>query len=267
MSCEVPDGGDASLDARDWNSAQLRAQWWRFREQRDPIERELLLEAYQYLTAEVLETVLRDSAADPALAGLGPRAVAGLEDAVDRFPDSGDPSRFEEFAIARVRLAIEEGLQRIDWMPRTLRRRDVPSQPHPTVEHETSKDLGLDRILSAAAERSRAARKGACGSGGPIDPSRAPYIALAHVLGLPLDTAEGVGRRPDEAVRHALRRLPEQHRTVLTLQFLAGLTIEQVGALLGSTTIAAHRSSEHSLAALRRAIEDDNGGSLAAVAG
>src|SRR5579871_18520 len=242
MSLEpISEDGPAGDERMDEPPIVAGRLWAGFRRTRDVLHREELVLAYRFLVDDALAVLAPDRADPDELTSLEERAVSGLEAAIDRFPDDGDPRRFTIYAAARVRAALEDALQRLDWMPRTIRRRRQPGE-EPVAPID-------DGPREAAAPRP--ARAGSPEAWGELE--EAPYRALARTIGL--YGAEGAAD-PAARVRHALRRLPEQQRTVLTLQFLAGLSLDQVGALLGTSSIGARRAGEHALEALRRAVEE-----------
>ncbi len=188
-------------------------------------------------------------------------------------PTRASSNGFPTTRRQRVRSAVTDGLERLDWLPRTIVCPNPPATAGATrvaadrtPSTEATSFASFDAGSSRAA--SRAAHPSAAGSAAARrEEERAPFRALARTLGLNRQEAASVGDDdPADQVRVALRRLPEQQRTVLTLQYLAGLSLEQVGALLGTSLIGARRASEHALGTLRRSMEED-AGPLAAQAG
>jgi RNA polymerase sigma factor for flagellar operon FliA len=173
--------------------------------------------------------------------------IFGLIDAIDKF----DPARgykFETYAISRIKGAIIDELRSIDWVPRSVRAKaraieraysklenELRRSPE---DREVAAELGmseeelagilsqisfvgivaLDELLSASADRGGGATLG-------------DTIADRH--NNPVEAFES------EEMRHvladAINRMPDRERLVLTLYYYEGLTLAEIGAVLGVT--------------------------------
>jgi RNA polymerase sigma factor (sigma-70 family) len=279
MSYQDPGPDGATGTPRGTSVEQLLPFWAQFRRLRDPLGREELLVAYQFIVDDMLDELAEHTLGEFDLAALERRAVRSLGDAVDRYPDNGEIERFPNYAATRVRAAVTDGLHQMDWLPRAIVRHQPPSAPAASrpagIEAPASAgEAALQGLAWAGTDQvalGRGAGRGAhpAGTGrtSRLDDERAPFRALARMVSV--HRIDLPARNEDDAadqVRRAMRRLPEQQRTVLTLQFLAGLSLEQIGALLGTSLIGTRRAIELGLSTLRIAIEDD-AGPLAAQAG
>lgn len=168
----------------------------------------------------------------------------GLIDAIDKFePERG--FKFETYAINRIKGAILDELRALDWVPRSVRSRSrlietgITELEHrlqraPT-EDELAKHLEMtvEDLLSALAEIGRT------GIG-----------ALDELVGS--DSSTSVGEMladpgsisPEAAVQteetrqglvEAINRLPERDRLVVTLYYYEGMTLSEIGEVLGVT--------------------------------
>jgi RNA polymerase sigma factor FliA len=173
--------------------------------------------------------------------------IFGLIDAIDKF----DPARgykFETYAISRIKGAIIDELRSIDWVPRSVRAKaraieraysklenELRRSPE---DREVAAELGmteeelaailsqisfvgivaLDELLSASADRSGGATVG---------------DTIADRTNNPVEAFES------EEMRHvladAINRMPDRERLVLTLYYYEGLTLAEIGAVLGVT--------------------------------
>jgi RNA polymerase sigma factor FliA len=171
--------------------------------------------------------------------------IFGLIDAIEKF----DPSRgfkFETYAIARIKGAIIDELRSIDWVPRSVRAkaraiehaysklenelRRTPDDSELAQELDVSeRELGawlsrisfvglvaLDEILLAGDVR------GSSTVGDIEDPSHDP-VAVFEVDEMKHLLADAINRAPD------------RERLVLTLYYYEGLTLSEIGAVLGVT--------------------------------
>lgn len=218
--------------------------WERWHDSRDPKARERLIVHYSPLVKFVagrLGAGLPNSVDIGDLVGAG---VFGLIDAIERF----DPSRgfkFETFAIPRIRGAILDGLRALDWVPRSVRTRarsveaaiaKLEARLHrsPTDE-EIAQELGV-----TGEEFQRWLANIAVATVGPLDhllaqgaPEPRPVDGVASSMPTPAGALEDAELR--RAMKMEVRRLPERERTVLVLYYDEGLTLNEIGAVLGVT--------------------------------
>jgi RNA polymerase sigma factor for flagellar operon FliA len=173
--------------------------------------------------------------------------IFGLIDAIDKF----DPARgykFETYAIARIRGAILDELRSIDWVPRSVRAKaralekayaKLESELHRTptddelaVELEMS-DEQLQSTLGQISFVGLVALDEMLSVGG----DRGESVTLGDTIA---DSGEGpVAAYEVEEMRHiladAINRMNEREKTVLTLYYYEGLTLAEIGQVLGVT--------------------------------
>lgn len=216
--------------------------WWqRWFASRDPIARDRLIVHYSPLVKFVAGRVgagLPNSVDSGDLVSAG---VFGLIDAVERF----DPERgvkFETFAVPRIRGAVFDGLRSLDWVPRSVRSRarEVESAftelegrlGRAPTDDEISKHLKItgpefQKWLAAIASTTV----------GPIDRA---LVAGAEPMALTGDVPDSPAAQVEEKevkrlVRGEVRRLPEREKLVLSLYYDEGLTLSEIGTVLGVT--------------------------------
>jgi RNA polymerase sigma factor for flagellar operon FliA len=174
--------------------------------------------------------------------------IFGLIDAIEKF----DPARqikFETYAIARIKGAIIDELRSIDWVPRSVRAKSraverayarlentllrTPSDAEVAAEMGISEAelqamfnqisfvgvIALDEMLSS-------------GSG-----DRGESTTLGDTIA---DKADGPvaayeGEEMKQILAGAINRLGEREKIVLTLYYYEGLTLAQIGEVLGVT--------------------------------
>ena len=190
--------------------------------------------------------------------------VFGLIDAIDKFdPDRGH--RFETYAIARIKGHIVDELRSFDWVPRSVRAkaraievalRSLEAQLHRSpTDHELAgaldmTDHELQRALSQVALVNLVTFDAALGAA--VDGDHA--LTVGEVL---VSTDEGPGHRVElDELRHALAaaidRLPERERDVVALYYHDGLTLAEIGEVLGVTESRACQIHGRAVAQLRR---------------
>jgi RNA polymerase sigma factor for flagellar operon FliA len=173
--------------------------------------------------------------------------IIGLIDAIDRY----DPVRnvkFETYAIPRIKGAIIDELRAIDWVPRSVRSKArAVEQAYASLEAsllrtpsdaEVAAELGisdkelqeilrqisfvgvaaLDEVLSVGAERGERATLGDT----VADATQGPSAIFED-------------RESKEILTEAIKQLAERERTVLSLYYYEGLTLAEIGQILGVT--------------------------------
>ena len=221
--------------------AELNGWWERWLDHRDPKARERLIVHYSPLVKFVAGRVGAGlpSSVDPG--DLVSAGVFGLIDAVERF-DSDRGVKFETFAVPRIRGAIFDGLRSLDWVPRSVRSRarEVETAFHDLEaklgrspgEEELSSHLGItntefQRWLAAIASTTV----------GPLDRA---LVAGAEPRSLRGDTPDSPSGAYEEveirrAVKAEIRKLPDREKLVLSLYYDEGLTLAEIGGVLGVT--------------------------------
>jgi RNA polymerase sigma factor for flagellar operon FliA len=172
--------------------------------------------------------------------------IFGLIDAIDKF----DPSRgfkFETYAIARIKGAILDELRSIDWVPRSVRAKSrAIEKAYAKLEgelHRTPTDAELATELTMSEDQLQSTLNQISFIG---------LVALDEMLSggdrgdsMTLgDTVADSGESPSaayevEEMRHiladAINRMPEREKIVLTLYYYEGLTLAEIGQVLGVT--------------------------------
>jgi RNA polymerase sigma factor for flagellar operon FliA len=173
--------------------------------------------------------------------------IFGLIDAIEKF----DPSRgykFETYAISRIKGAILDELRSIDWVPRSVRAKaralerayaKLESQQHRTPsDDELAAELGLtEEQLQATFSQLSFIGLVALDEMLSLGGERGESVTLGDTVA---DTTEGpVAAYEVEEMRQllaeAINRMPEREKVVLTLYYYEGLTLAEIGQVLGVT--------------------------------
>lgn len=219
--------------------------WRRFKETGDEQIRESLILHYSPLVKFVAGRVavgLPRSVDQNDLASYG---VFGLIDAIDKFePERG--FKFETYAINRIKGAILDELRSLDWVPRSVRakareiERSISELEHRLQRSPSDEELALhmetdvDTIQNDLAEISQlgiAALDQTVGSG---DSS----ITLKDLVTDTSGTSPEAAFQAEETRRllvDSINRLPDRERLVVTLYYYEGLTLAEIGDVLGVT--------------------------------
>lgn len=172
--------------------------------------------------------------------------VFGLIDAIEKF----DPERgykFETYAIARIKGAILDELRSIDWVPRSVRSKartleramgKLEAEHHraPTDE-EVADEMGvsqqqLQTTLSQISFVGVAALDEML-SGGERGESVTLGDTVADSSAGPMGVYEVEEMR--QILAESINRMPEREKIVLTLYYYEGLTLAEIGRVLGVT--------------------------------
>jgi RNA polymerase sigma factor for flagellar operon FliA len=217
----------------------LAEQWDRWLKRRSAAARARLIVAYAPLVKFVAGRVGAGlpSSVDPGdLVGSG---VLGLIDAIERF----DPQRavkFETFATPRIRGAIYDGLRELDWVPRSVRSRarqveqaftdlEAVNGRAPTddelADHLALERDELDRWLSSIASTTVGPLERA------LDAGAEPTALTGEVPVVPSTVVEE--RELRRMMHDEIDKLPEREKLVLSLYYDEGLTLAQIGRVLG----------------------------------
>jgi RNA polymerase sigma factor for flagellar operon FliA len=225
------------------------AQLWRdFKDSADPRLRERLILHYSPLVKYVAGRVGVGLPPNIEQADLVSYGIFGLIDAIEKF-DIARAIKFETYAISRIKGAIIDELRAIDWIPRSVRykAREVEkayaaleSRLHRTpTEPEVAAELGigleeLHQIFSQVSFVNVIALDELLNVGG----ERGDKLSLVDTLE---DTKaeDPVMAFETEETKYLLARaintLPEREKIVVTLYYYEGLTLAEIGQVLGVT--------------------------------
>jgi len=258
---ELEAAADALLDAVDLtptaeeqaaavaeNDAALKALWREFKDTGDQHLRERLILHYSPLVKYVAGRVGVGLPPNIENADLVSYGIFGLIDAIEKF-DLERAIKFETYAINRIRGAIIDELRSIDWIPRSVRYKarevekafqslEAKLQRTPT-DAEVASEMGvkleelhqifsqvsfvnvvaLDEMLHAGGERGDKMTLG-----DTLEDPKAPD---------PLNLFEG--EETKYILAKAINTLAEREKIVVTLYYYEGLTLAEIGQVLGVT--------------------------------
>jgi RNA polymerase sigma factor FliA len=249
-------------------------QLWRdFKAAASPEIRDRLIIHYSPLVKYVAGRVSVGLPSTIEQADLVSYGIFGLIDAIEKF-DLDRGIKFETYAISRIRGAIIDELRAIDWIPRSVRfkAREVERAlvelegelRRPPTDGELAGKLGvsiddlsdtlnqinlvsvvaLDEMLSAGAEKGDR-----LSIGDTLEDTRA---------------ADPSATFEQEEMRHILAQsinhLPDRERLVVTLYYYEGLTLAQIGAVLGVTESRVCQMHTKAVLSLRNKISAETRG-------
>ncbi len=243
-------------------SEDLEELWESFWYKKDRRARSQLAEHYLYLVRVVVGRMLYRLPSHIERADLEQVGVIGLLQALDRF-QPGRGARFETYALARIRGAIIDYLRSFDPLTRQERRgvKDVirawqrlenEGNVDPSLE-ELSQELGipLDEIIWLV-ERERSSF----------------FLSLEEEKERAGEREERVSFNPEEVLENRelvaylgrlVDALPEREKLMLTLYYFEGLTLKEIGRVLGVGESRVSQILTRVLAKLRVKIEEWEG--------
>jgi RNA polymerase sigma factor for flagellar operon FliA len=242
--------------------ADLATFWDGFKNDGDQDAREHLILYYSPLVKYVAGRVSANLPQTVENADLISYGIFGLIDALEKF-DTDRGIKFETYAIARIKGAIIDELRALDWVPRSVRARarDIErayvtlegSLKRTPTDQEVADELGipareLQEAFTKLSYTSVASFEELWAPGGEKD-ERTSLMATVRD-----DSAEDpVSMFETEEIKDilakAIERLPERERMVIALYYYEGLTLKEIGEVLGVTE--SRVSQLHTKAVLR----------------
>lgn len=241
-------GDNADAAEADSGREALAALWREYKSTASALARDKLILQYSPLVKYVAGRVSTGLPASIEQADLVSYGIFGLIDAIEKFqPDRGN--KFETYAITRIRGAIIDELRAIDWVPRSVRSkaREI-EKAIAKLEHELSR-VPTDAEIAAQ-------------MGIRLADLRALYQQISFVSVVALDELMTVGGEKGDSVllietlqdrtaedpvsafesvetkgilMEAINKLPEREKIVVTLYYYEGLTLAEIGQVLGVT--------------------------------
>ncbi len=208
------------------------------------VPREQLLERYTPLVKYVVERLAVGLPKNVDHSDLRSAGVLGLLDAYDKF-DAGKGTKFETYAVWRIKGAVLDQLRALDWASRSVRRK---------AREVDASMRRLDQRLGRQASEEEIAREAKMPLADyhrlmdqvrgavllSLDETRSPEdgdsLGLADVIEDP-STPDVLAKIEEEETRQVLletlNQLPEQERLVVALYYYEHMTLREIGLTLG----------------------------------
>lgn len=159
--------------------------------------------------------------------------IIGLMDAIDRF-DPGRGLTFQTFAVPRIRGAMVDALRALDWVPRSVREkvRQI-EQAQRSLEARLGRlpddaEIADELDISVSALRDLYAKVSFTSVGTLEDLELADDLAAAATHEIEDDQAKA-------ALLRVVEQLPERDQVIIALYYFEGLTLAEIGRVLGVT--------------------------------
>jgi RNA polymerase sigma factor for flagellar operon FliA len=222
--------------------------WRKYKEEGDSVARDRLILNYAPLVKYVAGRMGTNFPSHVDESDLISYGLLGLIGAIERF-DLSRNIKFETYAITRIKGSILDELRSLDWVPRSVRSiaRQI-ERSSATLENKlhrapTDEELAKDLKLSMQEFHDALARI-----------SSSSIVALEELWTISstgtesvalIDTIEDQKSKDPAAVvdvtevkdrlAHAISNLPEREKIVIALYYYEGLTLREIGEVLGVT--------------------------------
>jgi len=228
-------------------AAELDALWTEFKATAAAGARERLILHYAPLVKYVASRVATGLPASVEQADLVSYGMFGLIDALEKFePARGN--KFETYAIPRIKGAIIDELRAMDWVPRSVRfkAREIEKAyadletmlKRAPTEHELAERLGVTlRELHDVINQISFVSVLALDELLSVGSDRGEQVSLLDTLAdRGVDPTLGLeGQETRALLAGAINSLSEREKIVVTLYYFEGLTLNEIGEILGVT--------------------------------
>jgi RNA polymerase sigma factor for flagellar operon FliA len=249
----------------------LQDLWREFKKSGARGARERLIVHYSPLVKYVASRVATGLPSSVEQADLVQYGMFGLMDALDKF-DLGREIKFETYAIPRIRGAIIDELRSLDWVPRSVRfkAREVERAyaeleaklKRAPSDEEMAGHLGvslpeLHDILTQISFLTVAALEEVVSTGADRGESLSLLDTLAD-MGQP-DPVSGLeGNETRMMLASSINALSEREKMVITLYYFEGLTLAEIGEVLGVTESRVCQIHTKAVGQLRNFLRDQD---------
>jgi RNA polymerase sigma factor for flagellar operon FliA len=265
MSAAIPEPRATATQEQD----VVTGAWETYKATGSSAARDVLILHYSPLVKYVAGRVAVGLPANIEQTDLVSYGIFGLIDAIEKY-DPGRGIKFETYAISRIRGSIIDELRAIDWVPRSVRfkAREVEKAytslenklKRPPSDAEIAQELDvsiedLNHIYTQLSTVSLVALDELMS----VEGERGDRLSLVETLedtktAGPVDVLEAEEMK--SILGNAINRLPEREKIVVTLYYYEGLTLAEIGQVLGVTESRVCQMHTKAVLALRGKITE-----------
>lgn len=239
----------------------VSALWARYKQDGDPRAREKLILNFSPLVKYVAGRMSSGLPQQVETADLISYGLFGLIDAIEKF-DLDRGIKFETYAIARIKGAIIDELRALDWVPRSVRARAREiettyvklenSLKRVPTDAEVASEMGIELselhdIYTKLSYTSVVSFEDLWTGADKDDQQDAAASIKDETAEDPVATFESAEMKL--ILARAIEELPDREKTVITFYYYEGLTLKEIGHVLGVTE--SRVSQLHTKAVLR----------------
>lgn len=253
---------EKSKDDKEKQQSEIKKIWIEYKEKQAPEARERLILNYSPLVKYVAGRLASTLPQTVDTADLISYGMFGLIDAIEKF-DLSREIKFETYAMSRIKGAIIDELRAVDWVPRSVRHKAKELERTYIALENKFKRVPTDEEVAEAL-------------GISMKDMNETIKQLSHTSVVALEELWSIGSEKDEKVSlidtiedttskdpyeflenseikkilaEAIENLPYREKTVIALYYYEGLTLREIGDILGVTE--SRVSQLHTKAVLR----------------
>lgn len=224
----------------------LYSLWEEYKEKGNEEARSQLILHYAYLAKYVANRLAISLSSVVELDELISYAIEGLIDAVDKY-DHKRGIKFETYALTRIKGAMIDGLRAMDWVPSSVRKKSKELEQayvkaeqdlgRPPTDEEMAERLGITleqfRILlrDVSATTIVYLEDFLAGDESGEKARRLGELMKDEQAESALDMVEISETKA--ALAEAIRKLPDKEKLVVFLYYYDGLTLKEIGEVMG----------------------------------
>ncbi|WP_297082635.1 FliA/WhiG family RNA polymerase sigma factor [uncultured Demequina sp.] len=242
------------------------AGWWNAMERLDGDERraarDALITHYAPLVTQVATRMIGRLPDTVELADLVSYGTFGLIDAVEKFePERG--YKFETYAGQRVRGAIIDELRAADWVPRSVRSKARTVEQasrtleqrlmRPVADEDVADHLDWD-VAEVRTVRAQVALSHVAALDGMVAGGEARSIDALLGASAPEASRAVEARETSTLLAAAIQGVRDREQEVVRLYYFEGLTLAQIGEILGVTESRVSQIHSGAVKKLREAL-------------
>lgn len=223
----------------------VAALWSAYVAAREPAVRERLILHYAPLVTSVATRVAHGLPSMVEQADLVSAGVFGLIDAIEKY-EPGRTVKFETYATTRIRGAIIDELRSLDWIPRSLRAKArAVDRAYAELESELRR-APTEEELAGRLEITPRELRSVFSQLATVNVAALDELLRQNSDSVSLGERLADARVPDPAgayekrelshrLARAVEQLGERERIVLVLYYYEGMTLAEIGKVLGVT--------------------------------
>jgi RNA polymerase sigma factor for flagellar operon FliA len=234
-----------TISCTEMTEQDLNEMWADYVRSRSRTIRDSLIENYLYLVRYVAGKMSMSVPPSVEIDDLVSSGVVGLMDAIEKYDPNRD-TKFETYAVSRIRGAIVDDLRSLDWVPRSVRRKArMLEDAYSNLEgelHRPASDQEISDRLNISADEMRTMTEEVASAGllslddfvGNQDGERTTRVIdlvcskSADSPSAPIEVEE-----MREVLAQSILNLPDKERTVLALYYYEDMTLKEIGRTLG----------------------------------
>ncbi len=224
---------------------EITGLWTEYRRDQSTGIRDVLIENYLYLVKYVAGRMAMSVPPSVEIDDLVSAGVVGLMDAIEKYDPARD-TKFETYAVARIRGAIVDDLRSLDWVPRSVRRKArMLEEAYAYLENELGRaaaDAEIANRLNISLSELRTMVEEIVSAGllslddfvGGQEGEKASRVIDLVCARDGVSPSSSIEREQmRDILAEAIMKIPDKERTVVALYYYEDMTLKEIGRTLG----------------------------------